>query len=114
MKTTFFNIFFLLGFAFASSAANEEAVVENFGKEKPNKGFVTEKKDNSKLDHFSLGSQMKFKGEKVIENKSNYINFNTSITYQKGQNSYVVPFKKKVIINSITFNHNELLRNYSK
>lgn len=115
MKKTFFNILFLLGFAIASSAANEGFTSENYGKEKPKKGFSAENHNNTKLNHFSLGSQMSFKGEKVINNNAtNYVNINTSITYQKGQNSYVVPFKKKVIINRITFNPNELLRNYTK
>lgn len=114
MKVIFFNILFLLGFAIASNAANEVSVDVDFGKEKPKKGFSAENRDNSKLNHFSLGSQMSFRGEKVINNNANYINFNTSITYQKGQNSYIVPFRKKVVINRITFNPNELLRSYSK
>ena len=111
-----FNIVLLLGFALSSYAANEAMAVENYGKDKPKKGFNAESSSTTKLNHFSLGSQMNFKGEKVINsvNNSNYINFNTSITYQKGQNSYVVPFKKKVIINRITFNPNELLRDYNK
>lgn len=114
MKVTFFNILFLLGFAIASSAATEISIAENFGKEKPKKGFSAENRD-SKMNHFSLGSQMSFRGEKVINNNNtNYINFNTSITYQKGQNSYIVPFKKKVVINRVTFNPNEILRSYSK
>lgn len=110
-----FNIVLLLGFALSSYAANEAMAVGNYGKDKPKKGFSAES-SSTKLNHFSLGSQMNFKGEKVINsvNNSNYINFNTSITYQKGQNSYVVPFKKKVVINRITFNPNELLRNYNK
>lgn len=111
-----FNIVLLLGFALSSYAANEAMAVENYGKDKPKKGFGTESSSSTKLNHFSLGSQMNFKGEKVINsvNNSNYINFNTSITYQKGQNSYVVPFKKKVVINRITFNPNEMLRDYTK
>lgn len=113
MKKIFFNILLLLGVSAIASAANEVAIAENFGKEKPSKGFSAQT-NNNRLNHFSLGSQMKFKGEKVIESKSNYINFNTSITYQKGQNSYVVPFKKKVVINRVTFNPNEFLRDYTK
>jgi len=114
MKVIFFNIWFLLGFAIVSSAASEVSITENFGKDKPKKGISSENSENTKLNHFSLGSQMSFKGEKVINNNTNYFNFNTSITYQKGQNSYIVPFKKKVVINRITFNPNELLRSYSK
>lgn len=112
VKKVIFNIVCMLGFAIAVSAANEVSVDENLGKEKP-KGFVVEK-NNNQLDRFSLGSQMKFKGDKVIKSNVNYINFNTSITYQKGHNSYVVPFSKKVVLNRVTFNPNELLRNYVK
>ncbi|ODT35523.1 MAG: hypothetical protein ABS67_01620 [Niabella sp. SCN 42-15] len=114
MKVIFFNILFLVGFAIVSTAANEVSIAVELGKEKPKKGFSTENQDNSKLNHFSLGSQMSFKGEKVINSNANYINFNTSITYEKGQNSYIVPFKKKVVINRVTFNPNEQLRSYSK
>jgi hypothetical protein len=95
--------------------ASNNVIAENLGEEKPKKTFVAEDNNtNAKLKSFSLGSQMKFKGEKLIDNKSDYISFNTSITYQKGQKSYIVPFKKTVIVNSITFNPNEFLRNYSK
>ncbi|MFV0605100.1 MAG: hypothetical protein ACK5NK_04580 [Niabella sp.] len=114
VRIVFLNILFLLGFALAIQAANDITVDVDYGKEKPkSKSFSADNNNNTKLNHFSLGSKMKFKGEKVINNNSNYINFNSSITYQKGQNSYIVPFKKKVIISRVTFNPNELLRDYN-
>jgi len=43
---------------------------------------------------------------------NNNVNLN-SITFQKGENSYLLPYKKKAVLNKLTFNPNELLRNYS-
>jgi hypothetical protein len=62
---------------------------------------------------FSLKSGYSFRGSKVIsERPSQFINLNTVATYQVGHTSYIVPLKKKVILNNrIVFNPNAATRN---
>ncbi len=43
--------------------------------------------------------------------KGRYINLNTVITYQKGNTTYIMPLKKKVLLDKITFNPNPATRN---
>ncbi|WP_460767416.1 hypothetical protein [Niabella terrae] len=85
------------------------------GKEKPKSGFSLDNKQEKHLTSFSLRSNMSFKGENLIQAApaTNYVNFNTSISYQKGQNSYLMPYKKKVILRKVTFNPNEVVRSYT-
>lgn len=113
LKGILFNTLFFLLLTTAAHAEGE-GNTEDFGKEKPKNGFSLDR-NNKELNSFSLRSTMMFKGENVINNlSSNYINFNTSITFQKGQNSYLLPYKKKVMLNKVTFNPNESLRNFSR
>lgn len=61
---------------------------------------------------FSLKSGYNFRGNQPISpEKERYINLNTVVTYQKGNTTYIVPLKKKVLLNKITFNPNEATRN---
>ena len=62
---------------------------------------------------FSLQSGYKFRGTQVINTQEEkYINLNTYVTYQQGRTTYVMPLKKKVILNGkITFNPNASTRN---
>lgn len=113
-KTIILHFIFLMVLGGVSFAADSNLNTENYGKEKP-KGFSYESKFNKELNAFSLRSGRQFRGENVIDQQpKNYINLNTSIVYQKGQNSYVLPYKKKVAISrvTLTFNPNENLRKY--
>jgi hypothetical protein len=109
LKSIIFNTLFLLvlgGVSYASGDVNEG----EFGKEKP-KNLILENAPVKEIKTFSLRSGLQFRGEQVINQKPdyNYINLNTSITYQKGQNSFVLPYKKTVL-SRITFNPNIGLR----
>jgi hypothetical protein len=63
--------------------------------------------------NFSLRSGYTFRGDQVINTQSQrYINLNTVVTYQKGHTTYILPLKKKVMLNKITFNPNTASRRY--
>lgn len=60
---------------------------------------------------FSLKSGYNFRGNEVLTfEKERYININTVITYQKGNSTYIMPLKKKVLLDKITFNPNPVTR----
>ena len=81
------------------------------GKNKKLLGIRTSSKPGS----FSLTPGYVFRGRQVIntqQNENRYINLNTPITYQNGHTSYIVPLKKKVVLNDkIVFNPNAATRN---
>ncbi|TXI34212.1 MAG: hypothetical protein E6Q58_01820 [Niabella sp.] len=116
VKALLLNLLFLLSFS-AVVYAEGENNTEDPGKDKL-KGFMIDNKTikDKEFYSFSLKSGMYFKGENLIGSEApqvnNHINFN-SITFQKGENSYLLPYKKKAVLNKLTFNPNELLRNYS-
>jgi hypothetical protein len=63
--------------------------------------------------NFSLRSGYAFRGSQVINTQSErYINLNTVVTYQKGHTTYILPLKKKVMLNKVTFNPNADTRRY--
>jgi hypothetical protein len=61
---------------------------------------------------FSLQSGYRFRGNQVINTQEDkYITLNTYATYQQGRTTYVMPLKKKVVLNGkITFNPNAATR----
>ena len=52
---------------------------------------------------FSLRSGYTYRGNQVINTKiqNRYISLNTTVFYQKGNTTYIVPLKKKVILNNV-------------
>ena len=52
---------------------------------------------------FSLRSGYTYRGNQVIntQTQNHYISFNTTVTYQKGNTTFLVPLKKKVILNNV-------------
>lgn len=119
MKALFFNLLFIFFLSAVTFAAEDAATVDHTGrdKEKPSKNAGVLDKSNSNYA-FSLRSGMYFKGGNLINTESatsanaKYFNLN-NINFEKGQNSYLLPYKKKAVLNKLTFNPNELLRNYS-
>lgn len=79
---------------------------------KPAKKSLLSTKTTLKPGSFSLRSGYNFRGNQVINTEnSTYINLNTTATYQNGHTSYIVPLKKKVILNNkIVFNPNASTR----
>jgi hypothetical protein len=51
--------------------------------------------------YFSLKSGYTYRGNHVISNEKKYINLNTVVTLQKGNTTYVLPLKKKVLISNV-------------
>lgn len=70
---------------------------------------------NIKPGFFSLRSGYTYRGNQVIkpQAQSRYINLSTTVTYQKGNTTYIVPLKKKLILNNvkIEIGNNQLRRN---
>ena len=79
---------------------------------KPVRKSLLSKKTYVKPGSFSLRSGYNFRGSQVINtDNSSYINLNSNITFQNGHTSYIVPLKKKIILNDkIVFNPNAASR----
>jgi hypothetical protein len=79
---------------------------------KPEKKSLLSKKTYLKPGSFSLNSGYNFRGSHVINIEENkYINLNTPVTYQTGHTSYIVPLKKRVVLNDkVVFNPNAATR----
>ena len=88
----------------AGSAATAFATLGD-GKKKsdmPKASLLTSKV--SKPGSFSLRSGYSYRGNSVLntkESEKKYINLNTTVTYQRGNTTYIVPLKKKVILNNV-------------
>ena len=78
----------------------------------PGKRSLLSSKTTLKPGSFSLKSGYSFRGNQVITMQENkYISLNTPVTYQTGHTSYIVPFKKRVVLNDkIVFNPNAATR----
>lgn len=71
------------------------------GKKKSNKiliDFPGSRTGSNKLS-FSLKSGVKYKGSFSLSNNSGKSNSSTTlVTYQKGNNVYIIPYKQKVLV----------------
>jgi hypothetical protein len=70
------------------------------------KNLLTNKPSISSFKTFSLKSGYNYRGNNVLDmanDKSKYIMLNTVITYQKGNATYILPLKKKVLLDKIKF-----------
>lgn len=68
-------------------------------KDKPSRSLLTNK---TQTNSFSLRSGYTFRGNEVINTQTpRYINLNTTMTYQRGNTTYVLPLKKKVLIDNV-------------
>jgi hypothetical protein len=79
---------------------------------KPAKKSLLSKKTTVKPGSFTLRSGYNFRGNQVLSTEnSSYFNLNTSVTFQNGHTSYIVPLQKKVILNNkVVFNPNAASR----
>jgi hypothetical protein len=57
----------------------------------------------TKPGSFTLRSGYTYRGNQVINSQvtKKYISLNTTVTYQKGNMTYVVPLKKKVVLSNV-------------
>ena len=51
--------------------------------------------------YFTLRSGYSYRGNQVINMDNKYINLNTVVTLKKGNTTYVLPLKKKVLLNNV-------------
>ncbi len=81
-------------------------------KDKPEIKLLTLKSSVKAETKISLRQNYSFRGNQVIATtKEQYINLNTVVTYQQGNITYVMPVKKKVLLNGkLTFNPNTATR----
>jgi hypothetical protein len=80
-------------------------------RDRSSKALLTNK---TQTNSFSLRSGYSFRGSQVINTEAKrYVNFNTSFTFQKGNTTFVLPMKKKVILDNvkIDISNRQLRRN---
>ena len=53
---------------------------------------------------FSLKPRFSYRGGTIFSKQEKYITLNTVATYQKGNTTYILPMKKKVLLDKIKFN----------
>jgi len=85
---------------------------EGKASENPKKKSLLSVKHSYRPGSLSLRPDYSFRGSQVIGQQDNkYISLNTQITYQSGHTSYIVPLRKKVMLNDkIVFNPNAATR----
>jgi hypothetical protein len=78
--------------------------------DRPLRSLLTNK---SQTNSFSLRSNYNFRGNQVINTSTQkYISLNMVLTYQKGNMTYVLPLKKKVLENvKLDFSNRQLRHN---
>lgn len=84
------------------------------GKERPASSGVRLLSSKSQTNNFSLRSGYTFRGSEVINTtKPRYVDISSVITYQRGNTTYVLPLKKKVLVDNITisFGNRQFQRN---
>lgn len=80
----------------------------------PKNSFLSSKKITSP-GSFSLKSGYTYRGNQVMnpDDEKKYIRLNTVVTTQRGNTTYIVPLKKKVILRNVKldFSNRQLKRN---
>jgi hypothetical protein len=104
-------LFVLLGASVGAFASLGDGKKSGDGKT-PGKSLLSLKK-NIPAGSFSLKSGFIYRDFKVTASeKENFISLNTVITYQKGNSTYILPLKKKVLMDKLTFNPDESSRKF--
>ncbi len=99
--------FILIGVSAAAFATLGDGKVKTT---KPSKSLLSNKSQAGTAT-FSLRSGYEFRGNQVFSKKEErYVNLNTTLSFQKGHTTYIVPMKKKVLLDKVTFNPNEASR----
>lgn len=70
-------------------------------KDLPKRTLLSSKKTNPGF--FSLKSGYSYRGNQIISNEVEikYVRLNTTVTMQKGNITYIIPLKKKVILQNV-------------
>jgi hypothetical protein len=71
-----------------------------------NKSLLSAKTNPYNFKNFSLRSRYNYRGSTILNpsQQNKYITLNTVATYQKGNITYILPLKKKVLLDKVTFN----------
>lgn len=85
----------------ASTIGAFAIVGDGKGKEK-NKSLLTNRY-TAKPGYFSLRGSKASYGPQFNHNSSKFIMVNATYTYQKGNATYIVPLKNKVMLNNVSF-----------
>ncbi len=99
----------------ASTLAAFASLGEGKNKDKGNTNILlTPKKTFATHNNFSLKSNYQFRGSQIINenNDESFIMLNTNITVQKGNTTYIMPLKKKVILKKVKFSFNQYNSRY--
>jgi len=102
-----FSAMFLL----AASAMSAFAILGDKGRTPRNRSLLSNQSLVVNSTSFSLKSHYNYRGSQIIDpvRASQYIDLNTTITFQKGNTTYVVPLKKKIFVTTghagFTINH---------
>ncbi len=91
-----------------ASVASFATLGDGGGKKKNtySKSLLSAKSYNYNYKTFSLKSGYNYRGSTPLtqHEEDNYIMLNTVVTYQKGNATYILPLKKKVLLDKIKFN----------
>ena len=92
--------------AIGSFAALGDGKMKKTEKEKHLLSF---KNTGNSLNGFSLKSGYQYRGSQILteQNEDNFFMINTNITYQKGNATYIMPLKKKVLLEKVKFSINQ-------
>ncbi len=76
--------------------------------------LLSPKKSFTSIKDFTLKSNYQFRGSQIIneQNDEPFIMLNTNITVQKGNTTYIMPLKKKVILEKVKFTLNQYNSRY--
>jgi hypothetical protein len=68
---------------------------------RPNNSFLSGRTGSS--NYFTLRSGYSYKGSQVLNSSADkkYVSLNTFVTIQKGNNTYVLPLKKKAVLDKV-------------
>jgi hypothetical protein len=77
------------------------------------KNLLLSDRTTIKPGSFSLRSGYNYRGSEIVnsQNQKKYINLNTVITSQKGNTTYIVPLKKRVVVVKLDIGNRQLRRN---
>lgn len=70
-----------------------------------NRNFLSNRSTTLNYKSFSLKSGYNYRGNSFLntEVKDKFVMLNTVMTYQKGNATYIVPLKKKLLLGKVTF-----------
>jgi hypothetical protein len=101
LKRKIATIVFVIAYVAAFAALGDG------GKSKQHKTLLTTEANTNGFKTFSLKSTYNYRANNLFSNTyspSKFIMLNTVITFQKGNNTYIMPLKKKVMLDKINFN----------